>query len=790
MEIIIRGVFENNLKIDELRLPLGKIICLIGPSGSGKTTLAREVLYKEGKRLYLECLGLKAEHWSFNDFHKAKAEFIKNLPPTIYLDQIPERFTSLSTLASYANLSNPLRLLFTILGQAFCPSCNIPIQKTSISSIKSHLLELSPGTPFAIMTPIPKQITTLPLKMALDWIIKQGLVRIEINNEFILLENISDIEKVKDLKKVNIVIDRLVLKKGVDTRIEDAIRVAESLGSRVIKCLILAEKGVSKKRSLEFSLDMTCPRCLTNFPELGPHLLSPRHPFGQCPDCKGNGCNSCDNTGLSPFSRTLILNGFSYPQILRKKIFEVSSFLKRFSSLYTEHEIAGPIYTSLKDRLTTLQKANLSYLELSRPLTSISRGELQRLRICVQIHRSLSGTLVILDEPTIGLHPKEFDLLKTLVDELKATGNTILIIEHDESILKYSDWVCKLGPGSGERGGKIVFNGPVNDYYKTQDKNNWIISSRLVKKDTINPQITLPEQPIAHITVSVHDEAYITIPLKSLTVITGVSGSGKTTFAMKTVVPKLKARGLTCHILDQSPLRGGKTSLISTYLGIFTAIRELFSKTKEARFRGFMSAFFSLSKDGGRCVECKGTGYTNLELKYLPPIDVKCPVCDGRRYQEDVLKCYYKGKNIYEVLCMTVAEAAIFFSRIPAICSPLQSLVSSGLHYLVLGQPISSLSGGERMRLRLGLILSKKIRAKKPLSNHVLILDEPSAGLYIDDLRLLVNQIKNLVKNGMTVIVIDHEEFILDAANMIVEFGPGSGPSGGRIINAYKLING
>ncbi|OCC15762.1 Excinuclease ABC subunit A [Dissulfuribacter thermophilus] len=790
MEIVIRGVFENNLKIDELRLPLWKVICLIGPSGSGKSTLAREVLYKEGKRLYLEGLGLKAEQWSFNDFHRPKAEFIKGLPPTIYLDQIPERFTSRSSLASYADLSTPLRLLFSILGQAFCPSCNIPIKKTSISSIKTHLLGLSPGTPFAIMTPIPKPITTIPLKEALEWIIKQGFVRIEINDEFILVEDISDLDKVKDLKKVNIVIDRLILKEGVDARIEDAIRVAESLGSRVIRCLILPKKGVSQKESLEFSLDMTCPRCLTNFPELGPHLLSRRHPLGQCPDCKGSGCNSCDNTGLSPFSRTLKLHGLSYTQVLEKNVLEVSSFLNSFSSSSIEHEIAGPIYTSLKDKLATLQKANLSYLELSRPLTSISRGELQRLRICVQIHRALSGTLVILDEPTIGLHPKEFGLLKKLVDELKATGNTVLIIEHDESILKYSDWVCELGPGSGERGGKVVFNGPVREYLKTQGKNNGINSSRSVKKDTTHNRIKPHRAPSTHLTVRIHNEASIKIPLNAITVITGVSGSGKTTFAMKTLVPKLKDRRLTCHILDQSPLRGGKTSLISTYLGIFTEIRELFSKTKEARLRGFMSSFFSLSKDGGRCAECKGTGYTNLDLKYLPPIDVKCPICDGRRYREDVMKCYYKGKNIHEVLSMTVGEAVNFFSRIPAIRSPLQSLVSSGLHYLVLGQPISTLSGGERMRLRLSLILSKKIRAKKSLTNHALILDEPSAGLYIDDLRSLVNQIKTLVNNGMTVIIIDHEELILDAANMIIEFEPGGGPSGGRIINATNSLGG
>lgn len=786
MEIVIKGVFENNLKIDELRLPLWQVICLIGPSGSGKSTLAREVLYKEGKRLYLEGLGLKAEQWSFNDFHRPKAEFIKGLPPTIYLDQIPERFTSRSILASYADISTPMKLLFTILGQGFCPSCNIPIKKTSISSIKSHLLELSPGTPFAIMTPIPKRLTTFPVKEALDWIIKQGFVRIEINDEFILVEDISDFEKVKDLKKVNIVIDRLILKEGVDARIEDAVRVAESLDSRVIKCLILPKKDVSRKEILEFALDMTCPRCLTNFPELGPHLLSPRHPLGQCPDCKGNGCNSCDNTGLSPFSRTLKLHGLSYSQVLEKNVLEVSGFLKSFPSSSKEHEIAGPIYASLKDRLAALEKANLSHLELSRPLTSISRGELQRLRICVQINRALSGTLVILDEPTIGLHPKEFGLLKKLFDELKATGNTVVIIEHDESILKYSHWVCKLGPGSGEQGGKVVFNGPVKEYLKTQGQNNAINSSRAVKKDTTLSRIKPLKAPSNHLTVSIRNEASIKIPLNALTVLTGVSGSGKTTFAMKTMVPKLKDKGLTCHILDQSPLRGGMTSFIATYLGIFTEIRELFSKTKEARLRGFSSPFFSLSKDGGRCVECKGTGYTNLDLKYLPPIDVKCPVCDGKRFREDVLKCYYKGKNIHEVLSMTVGEAVNFFSRIPAIRLPLQSIVSSGLHYLVLGQPISTLSGGERMRLRLSLLLSKKIRAKKSLTTHALILDEPSAGLYIDDLRSLVNQIKNLVKNGMTVIVIDHEELILDAANMIVEFGPGSGPSGGRIINAIN----
>ena len=770
MRLELSGIHKNNLKIDRLELPLHKVIFLTGPSGSGKSTLAREVLHKTGQWLYLESLGVK-EGRSLLELEDLGVDQVKSLPPTLLLDQIPERVSSNREVGHFSSILPYLRLLMAISGTPHCPNCNRPIFVTTLNGIKDEIMSLPEGTRLTLTTPLPLTIRTLPFKEQIDWIISKGFVRVNVRGKSFLLEDMDNLNE-KTLEELTIVIDRIVLKETSAARIYEAVRVVESLESKVLK--VYASGG--SERVYTFSLDYTCPDCLQTYPQLSSRTFSRQNPTFQCESCKGQGCDLCASTGLGDYARAVKLGKAHFDELHQMTIDELEAFLNSTFGPGDKVGKAGDnLVRAIKRRLKTVKGAGLGYLEVTRPLTAISRGEFQRLRLAVKVDLGVSGTLVILDEPTIGLHPNDYHYLLRLIDELKKRGNTLIIIEHEEELLSHCDWVLKLGPGSGLHGGRIIFNGPRDDYKKITPS----------KRTGYTPK---PSSPISTISFKLlRINRQISIPLGGLTLITGESGSGKSRFLHEFLTPRLKKEGMTVDQLNQSPIRGNRQAIMATFLGIFTPIREIFSRTKGARIKGFGPATFSLAKDGGRCPVCKGTGKKRLDIEELSHIKAICPACGGLRYKEDVLTCQYKGLNIVQVLDLTVKEAVTFFSRFPKIRRPLETVLDAGMGYLTLGQPLYSLSGGEAMRLRLATLFAKKMhQAMGGLETHALLLDEPSAGLSREDVSVLVEQLVRLKKMGLTEVVIDHERAIEDASDLVVEFGNGGKTPGEKVVRLIR----
>ena len=774
--IEIKGLKEHNLHIEELQLPLNKLIGLTGPSGSGKSTFGR-ALFLEGRRLYLESLGLN-KMAELSAAKRPKADSIKGLPPAIYLEQMPEQAVMRTTLGQMTDIETFLRILFSVAGTPFCPECGVPIEPSGMASMVSRLTALPEGTRYALMIPNPG---LKPHELQ-----KEGFIRIEKDGSFFLLDDLDLPDQ--ELNQVNIVIDRIVARPGISSRIEDALRLAASKGNGIVRVAVLAEdSSQSVSHYLNFTTRMTCPECMSQFPMVEPGLFSSSSAAGQCHYCSGKGCKKCHQTGLSDFVRNVTIEGIAYHLMIGMRVEELDGVLKGLGKRGENDQKIAPVLNVLEKYLSTIKGCGLAYLELTRPVATLSRGELQKLRIAIQIHRGLSGCLIVLDEPTVGLHIKDMAGLNYLLKQLKDAGNSVIVIEHDVRVLRWLDWIVELGPGGGVEGGQICFNGPAEEFF-----NRKIPQSGLEKTARASAGLQYSPEPkegprrkleIAGLCVNNLKNTYLSVPLGRFITVTGPAGSGKSTLVHEGMVPKLKEEGLRVHILDQSPLRGSTNSIVATYLGVFTAIRKLFGRARDARARGLGPSAFSLSRPGGRCEECKGLGSIYLDIKYLPPVEMVCPVCSGRRYMPDVLGCLYKGKNMFEVLCMTIDEAVDFFVRIKKVRELLLSASQAGVGYLTLGQPTSKLSGGERMRLRLAELLVNTISAlESGMDRYCVVLDEPTAGLHPKDVQMLLSRLKALSGQGITVVVIDDDEQILSHADWLIEMGPGGGPDGGQVI--------
>ncbi len=773
--IEIRELQENNLHISELTLPLGQLIGLVGPSGSGKSTLGK-TLFLEGRRLYLESLGLD-KTLKRSAVKRPRAQAINGLPPAIYLEQVPEYAATRGSVGSVTDIYTFLRILYSVAGTPFCPECGLSIRPQALSRVVYELSSLPEGTRYAIMIPNPG--------LSLQELQKAGFIRIEKEGSFFMLDEI-DLDD-HGLDGVNIVIDRIVARPGRSARIEDGLRLASSKGNGIIKVAIFAPDSTQTiSQYLDFTTRMVCPKCMQLFPDLEPGLFTRRNAAGQCPDCAGRGCEKCQNSGLSDFARHVSVAGVAYHHMINKRIDELEKIIEAVAAEFRSDARVRPVIDILKRYIATIADSGLSYLGLCRPITTLSRGELQKLRIAVQIHKGLSGCLVILDEPTVGLHSKDLDALHQLLRQLKASGNSVIVIEHDERLLKNLDWIIELGPGGGTKGGQVCFNGPAHDFFNKKKGRKGVTKLAHGKGSDErygSRKDGAGKLQISGLNVNNLRNISLDLPFGQFIAVTGPSGSGKSTLVLKGIVPMLRQEGFTVHILDQSPLRGSKSSIVATYLGLFDSIRGLFAKTREARARGFSRALFSLSRPGGRCEECKGMGTISLEINHLPPVEMVCPVCSGARYMPDVLSCTYKGKNILDILRMTIDEAADFFLRIGKIRETLSSASQAGVGYLALGQASATLSGGERMRLRLAKLLAGTKGGREGAgAGHCIVLDEPSAGLHPSDVALILERLRILSDQGVTLLIIEDSEEIIASSDWLIEMGPGGGPYGGCII--------
>jgi len=785
-ELIIEGAAEHNLKGFDITIPKQKIIAITGVSGSGKSSLALDIIYKEGQRRYLSTL-LPGGNRLLPRFEKAKVREITGLSPTLGLKQHPTPFNSRSTIGTLTGIYGLLRVLYAKIGIPHCPSCNFPLPTWTVPEIVNEILNLPKGEKLTFLVPI------FPKKKKQWWkrYLKEGFTKIRIDGHVYDMTE----ERFPDKgQRIEIMVDRIIVKEGIKGRIRDSVELAFRLGN-----ILTIERP--DKKTLFFTLAPICPQCGFCFPQISPAFFSFNSPLGACPVCKGLGkkgekiCPVCEGKRLKTEALAVKIGDKDIFSVSNLPLEDLMIFLKNLNLSFRQRLIASPILKEMEKRITQLLNIGLNYLSLFPSITQVSSGEYQRLILSLYVINTLSDVIFVLDEPTTGLHPKEVKRLISTLRLLKALGNTIIVIEHDLEVILNADYVIELGPGAGEKGGEIVFVGNPEALKKSPTLTGQYLSGRKKlsrKKHLQKKDYLVIEGASAHnlknITVS--------IPLNCLTCICGVSGSGKTSLIINVLYQglkqKLQGKGVNFTIdikgiekikkvvsIDAHPIGKTPKSNPATYTGVFTHIRQLFAQIPEARARGYTAERFSLNVRGGRCEVCKGEGVVKIEMGVLPDVFIPCDACQGKRFNPDTLEIIFKGKNIAQVLDMSVIEAYEFFRHIPSIKKYLYTMIEVGLGYLKLGQPAPSLSGGEAQRLKLARELIPGTQRET-----IYILDEPSIGLHLEDINHLLSLLDKLIEKGNTVIIAEHHPEIIKAADYLIELGPEGGGKGGYLINS------
>ncbi|MDP3298371.1 MAG: excinuclease ABC subunit UvrA [Thermodesulfovibrionia bacterium] len=810
--IIVKGARVHNLKNIDVKIPRDRLVVITGPSGSGKSSLAFDTIYAEGQRRYVESLSAYASQF-LKQMQKPDVDSIEGLSPSIAIEQKTTARTPRSTLGTITEIYDYLRVVYAKIGSLNCYRCGNPITAQGIQQIISSVVGLPHGTRLQILSPIVMGRKG-EYKKELYEIRKKGFIRARIDGEMADLTREVKLNKHKR-HNIDVVIDRLVIKPGIDRRIAEAIELAMRLKDVVVVNII------GEQKDLLFSRKLACPKCGISYPEINPRFFSFNSPYGACPKCKGIGfkniveeeeyadnlkpCLSCNGLRLRKEALGIRINGLNIGEIADMSIKAAVNFFENLRLDKREQIIVSKVLKEIKERLIFLDKVGVGYLTLSRPAFTLSGGEAQRVRLATQIGSSLTGALYILDEPSIGLHPRDCGRLLDSLCKLRDMGNTVIVVEHDEDTIRRADHIIDMGPGAGIHGGCVVAEGNLQDI--TQNKfspTGSYLSGALT--------IPLPKkrrEPKGYITIVGAEEFNlknidVKIPLGVFTCITGVSGSGKSTLIFEILYKSLMGKlystrkksllvfnyeaGRHKEIkgvekidnvidIDQSSLGKTPRSNPATYTGIFTFIRNLYSQVPDSRVRGYKPGRFSFNVPGGRCEACKGDGLIKVAMHFLPDMYVPCDTCKGKRYNAETLYIKYKDKNISDVLNMTVAQALEFFSAIPILRHKLTALDNVGLGYIQLGQAATMLSGGEAQRVKLARELSKKATG-----NTLYILDEPTTGLHLIDIQKLLDVLNGIVEAGNTVVVIEHNLEVIKIADYIIDLGPGGGEEGGRVV--------
>ncbi len=804
--IVIKGAREHNLKNIDLRLPRNSIIVITGPSGSGKSSLAIDTIYAEGQRRFVQSLSSYARQF-IGELQKPDVDYIEGLSPSVSIEQKTVSGSPRSTLGTITEIYDYMRVLYTRIGRPFCYNCGNPISSQDTEGIISSILSLKKGTRLQILSPIVQQRKGLYRK-ELEQMRREGFIRARIDGK--MMDLTEDIKLNKHKRHtIEIVIDRLIVKEGIERQLKNSINVALRYADTVVINL------VDENRDILFSKTLACTKCGISYPEITPMFFSFNSSLGACPKCKGLGytnifdedgifesiedlrpCNECGGKRLRRESLGIKIGGLSIGEFSSLSIDDALDFLNRLTLNERESYIANRILKEVKERLFFLKQVGVGYLTLDRPAITLSGGEAQRVRLATQLGSSLTGVLYVLDEPSIGLHPRDCNRLISALKQLRDAENTIVIVEHDEETIRSADFIVDLGPGGGIRGGWVVATGtPEEISSNPESPTGQFLSGR---KQIATP--TARRKPIGYIMlqgINKHNlkNLDVKIPLGVFVCVTGVSGSGKSTLVFDVLyrtllhemknkrgkIPLKKISGLDqiSHLicLEQKPLGKTPRSNPATYTGIFTYIRNLFSMTEDARTRGFKASRFSFNLSGGRCEACKGEGFKKIEMHFLPDVYVPCDSCNGKRYNHETLQIRFKGKSIADILEMTISEAYDFFIHIPALRDKLKLLVDVGLGYIQLGQSATTLSGGEAQRIRLAKELGKKTG-----KGTLYILDEPTTGLHFVDIQRLIDVINRLVDKGNTVLVIEHNLDIIKSADYVIDLGPEGGSGGGKIV--------
>lgn len=802
--IVIKGARVHNLKNIDVSIPRDSFVVITGPSGSGKSSLAFDTIYAEGQRRYVESLSSYARQF-LDQLQKPDVDFIEGLSPAIAIEQKTTSRNLRSTVGTITEIYDYLRVAYTRIGKLNCYQCGSPIAAQGTQQIIELITALPEGTRIQVLSPIVIGRKG-EYKKELHEARKKGFIRARIDGEM------TDITKEIKLNKhkrhdIDIVIDRLIVKPGTDKHLSKAITIATGIAD------VVTINIIDEGKDLFFSTKLACSRCGINYPEISPRFFSFNSPYGACPKCKGLGfrnvseeeeetskfvaCPLCNGLRLRKESLSVKISNLNIGELSSKPVKEVISIVERLKLSRTDQIIASKILKETKERLYFLEKVGLGYLTLNRPALTLSSGESQRIKLATQIGSSLTGVLYIFDEPSIGLHPRDNDRLLESLCALREMGNTVLVVEHDEETMKTADHIIDMGPGAGVQGGSIVAEGSLQDIMQNGNS----ITGSFLRGQRAIPVPGIRRKPKDFIKIKCAQEfnlkgINVNIPLGVFTCVTGVSGSGKSTliveilykalanklYSSRSVAGKYKSIDGVEKIdkvidIDQSPLGRTPRSNPATYTGIFTFVRNFFSQVPDARVRGYKPSRFSFNVSGGRCEACKGDGLVKVSMHFLPDLYVPCETCKGARYNRETLEIRYKGKNISDVLSMTVTQALGFFESIPPLRNKLTTLERVGLGYIQLGQSATTLSGGEAQRVKLSKELSRKATGKT-----LYILDEPTTGLHFIDIQKLLEVLNRLVDAGNSVIVIEHNLDIIKSADHIIDLGPEGGDEGGRIV--------
>lgn len=914
--IQVRGAREHNLKAVDLDIPKGQLVTFTGVSGSGKSSMAFDTIFAEGQRRYVESLSAYARQF-LGQMDKPLYESIKGLAPTISIEQKTTNKNPRSTVGTITEIYDYLRVLYARVGEQRCHQCGAKVDAQSPQEMINELMRLADRTKYMILAPIIENRKGAHSEVIAQ-LIREGFVRARVNGVLVELSDELELDP-KRRNQMELVVDRLIAKPGLEARVADSVEVALKWGKGKLTLAILTQQG-SEDRF--FSVDRTCLSCKVSFPELSPQSFSFNSPLGMCGSCNGLGtalemdpcklipepelsllegavkpwrnprgnhsvkwalmvmkeamkrhsiavqtpfnalsldqknvilqgdpeeyvisftnrggrkksfratwegvlpmmlrrwrdtdseemrnrygeylsdqpCTTCQGQRLRPESTAVVLGGLSLPALNQLTIEQAHAHLSQLILSSRQKKIAAELLKEILHRLSFLKGVGLTYLSLSRPGPTLSGGESQRIRLASQMGSELTGVLYILDEPSIGLHARDNARLIEALCHLRDLGNSVLVVEHDEELMRASDWLIDFGPRAGRLGGEVVVSGPPAKVitHPTSLTAAYLSGRRFLPM----PTKRVPDGRWLTVKkIEAHNLHGLTVrfPVGIFTCVTGVSGAGKSTLVGQVLHPAaiqrlngaqvdaIPCEGIDgfehfdhCIHIDQSPIGRTPRSNPATYTKVWDAIRTVFAMLPESKAYGFKPGRFSFNIPGGRCEACKGAGVTKVEMHFLADVYVECEVCKGLRFNDATLRVLYNGHHISDILKLSIDDATELFDKHPKVKRTLKTLQEVGLGYVSLGQAATTLSGGEAQRVKLSRELSKRATGRT-----LYILDEPSTGLHAEDIRRLLEVIQKLASAGNTIVMIEHNLEMIRTADWIIDLGPEGGEAGGRLL--------
>jgi excinuclease ABC subunit A len=848
---------EHNLRSLDVSIPRGRFSVITGVSGSGKSTLAFDILFNEGQRRYLESLNAYARS-IVQPAGRPEVDAVYGIPPTVAIEQRLSRGGRKSTVATTTEVWHFLRLLYVKLGLQHCVKDGSPVRPQSAESIAAQLVRDHKGEHVGLLAPLVVNRKGVYTDLA-KWAKARGHTHLRVDGEFVSVDPWPRLDRFKE-HTLELPVGDLVVSPDTEAELRALLARTLDLGKGVMHLLapldglhgaMLTDGPTGHIGTVKvFSTKRACPACGTSYPELDPRMFSYNSKHGWCTTCVGTGlaltreqrkayddskrdnddkgreqsfpseetevegvadepCPDCGGTRLNPVSRGVTFDGHSIAWIAQWSVADARRWIESLQLAGRDAEIARDVITEIHSRLEFLEEVGLGYLTLDRAAPTLSGGEAQRIRLAAQLGSNLQGVCYVLDEPTIGLHPRDNQILLDALHKLGDKGNTLVVVEHDEDTIRRADHIIDIGPGAGKRGGTVVAQGTASELASHEAS----VTGRFLAAPLMHPlqkrRTVEPDTPrLSVLAASLHNlqQVQVDVPLKRLVAVTGVSGSGKSTLARDVLLANLQfinTRGARptwrgCEAIagwqqidrvlevDQTPIGKTPRSCPATYIGFWDMIRRLFSDTLEAKARGYAPARFSFNTGEGRCPACEGQGVRTIEMSFLPDVKVPCDVCHGQRFNPETLAVSWRGKSIGDVLRMEVDEAVEFFASMPAISHPLQLLKDVGLGYLTLGQPSPTLSGGEAQRIKLVTELTKvrdDVTRRGNKAPHTLyVLDEPTVGLHMADVEKLIRVLHRLVDGGHSVVVIEHDLDVIAEADWIIDLGPEGGVRGGTVV--------